>query len=94
MAPIPQLTGIGTMPASNGTTLASNGNILPSNGTTAIDQAMSINNNNNTMALLSDARIILPILVIVLGIILRIYQILIAKRTLAVFHDIKEGRNA
>ncbi|KAK1057666.1 hypothetical protein LTR12_007197 [Friedmanniomyces endolithicus] len=70
--------------------IAGNGTIPAPNGSTPIDTLM---NTGSTLAYYTDARILLPILVIILSVVLRIHQILVAKRTLAVLQDIKEGRN-
>ncbi len=74
-----QLAGNGSMPASIN-------NPLDSNGTTLLDKLMG---NGNTMTLYTDARMLLPVLLVFLGVVLKGYQILIAKRTLAVLQDIK-----
>ncbi|KAK3067022.1 hypothetical protein LTR53_016347 [Teratosphaeriaceae sp. CCFEE 6253] len=58
-----------------------------SNGTAIFDKLLS---DDKAMAVMADARIVLPILVIILTVILKIYQILIAKRTLDVLRDIKK----
>ncbi|KAK4898369.1 hypothetical protein LTR27_003965 [Elasticomyces elasticus] len=60
-----------------------------SNNTSTLDKLLQ---DETVMQSMTDARIILTMLLVVLGIILKAYQIRIAKSTLDVLRDIKVGR--